>query len=64
MMFLSFHIGLSFVIAAVLCAVLERISGLDPPSKTTGPRYLKLLTVITMYLGQMQLDSGHPSPSS
>ena len=29
-MFLSFHIGFSLVIAAVVWAILEMISGLDP----------------------------------
>ena len=35
----------SFVRAAVVCAVLERTSGLDPSSETTAQRYLKLVTV-------------------
>ena len=35
-MFLSFQIGLTFVIAAVVCAILERISGLDPLRETTS----------------------------
>ncbi|KAF6040827.1 hypothetical protein EB796_000860 [Bugula neritina] len=45
MIFLSFQTGLSFVRVAVVCAILERISGFDPSSGTTDPRYLKLLTV-------------------
>ena len=44
-MFLSFQTGLSFVIAGVVCAILESISRLDPSPETTDPRYLKLLTV-------------------
>ena len=37
--------GFSFVRAAVACAILERISGLEPSSETTVPRYLNLVTV-------------------
>ena len=43
--FLSFHIGFSLVIAAVAWAILEMISGLDPSSVITEPRYLNLDTV-------------------
>ena len=42
---LSLQTGFSFVRAAVACAILERISGLEPSSETTAPRYLKLGTV-------------------
>ena len=35
--------GFSFVRAAVTCVVLEKASGLEPLSKTTAPRYLKLV---------------------
>ena len=42
---LSLQMGFSFVRAAVACAILERTSGLEPSSKTTAPRYLKLFTV-------------------
>ena len=42
MMFLSFHIGFSLVVAAVVWAILEMISGLDPSSVITEPRYLNL----------------------
>ena len=31
----------SFVRATFACAILEGISGLEPPSETTAPRYLK-----------------------
>ena len=44
-MFLSFHIGFSLVIDAVVWAILEMISGLDPSSVITEPRYLNLDTV-------------------
>ena len=37
--------GFNFVRAAVACAILERISGLEPLSETTAPRYLKLAKV-------------------
>ena len=42
---LSFQIGFSLVNAAVVCAILESISGLEPSSVITEPRYLKLVTV-------------------
>ena len=42
---LSHQIGFSFVRAALACAILERISGFEPLSETTAPRYLKLVTV-------------------
>ena len=44
-MLLSLQMGFSLVRVAVACAVLEIISGLEPSSKTTAPRYLKLVTV-------------------
>ena len=44
-MLLSLQVGFSFVRAAVACAVLEIISGLEPSSETTAPRYLRLVTV-------------------
>ena len=42
---LSFQTGFNLVNAAVACAVLESISGLEPSSDTTEPRYLKLVTI-------------------
>ena len=42
---LSFQTGLSLVNAAVVCAILESISGLEPSSVITEPKYLKLVTV-------------------
>ena len=44
-MLLSLQMDFSFVRAAEAYAVLERISGLEPSSETTAPRYLKLVTV-------------------
>ena len=41
---LSLQTGFSLVHAAVVCAILEGISGLEPSSVITGPRYLKLVT--------------------
>ena len=42
---LLFQIGFNFVNAAVFCAILESISGLEPSSVITELRYLKLVTV-------------------
>ena len=42
---LSVQTGFSLVNAAVVCAVLESISGLEPSSVVTEPRYLKLVIV-------------------
>ena len=42
---LSFYTGFSLVNAAIVCAILDSISGLEPSSIITGPRYLKLVTV-------------------
>ena len=44
-MLLSFKIGFNLVNAAVVCAILVSISGLEPSSDTSEPRYLKLVTV-------------------
>ena len=41
----SFQTGFNLVIAAVVCAILESISGFEPSSVITEPRYLKLVTV-------------------
>ena len=40
---LSIQTGFSLVNAAVVCAVLESISGWEPSSVITEPRYLKLV---------------------
>ena len=42
---LSFQTGFSLVNAAVVCAILESISGLEPSSVIAEPSYLKLVTV-------------------
>ena len=42
---LSIQTGFSLVNAAVACATLESISGLEPSSTIIEPRYLKLVTV-------------------
>ena len=42
---LSFETGFNLVNAAVACAILESISGLEPSSVIAEPRYLKLVTV-------------------
>ena len=39
---LSIQTGFSLVNAAVVCAILESISGLEPSSVITEPRYFKL----------------------
>ena len=41
----SFETGFSLVNAAVVCVILESISGLEPSSVITEPRYWKLVTV-------------------
>ena len=46
---LSFQTGFNLVIAAVVCAILERISRLEASSVITEPRYLKLVTVSSFY---------------
>ena len=45
---LSIQTGFSLVNAAVACAILKSISGLEPSSVITEPRYLKLVTVSTL----------------
>ena len=42
---LSFQTGFILVNAAVVCAILESISGLEPSLVITEPSYLKLVTV-------------------
>ena len=44
-MLLTFETDFNLVNAAVVCAILKSISGLEPSSDTTEPRYLKLVTV-------------------
>ena len=47
---LSFQSGFTLVTAAVVCAILESISGLEPSSVITEPRYLGWLSVLKHYL--------------
>ena len=42
---LLFQTGFSLVNAAVVCAILESISGSEPSSVITEPRYFTLVTV-------------------
>ena len=42
---LSFQTGFNLVDAAVACAILKSISGLEPSSVINEPRYLKLVRV-------------------
>ena len=42
---LPIQTGFTLVSAAVVCAILESISGLEPSSVRPEPRYLKLVTV-------------------
>ena len=42
---LSFQTFFNLLNAGAVCAVLESISGLEPSSVITEPRYLKLVTV-------------------
>ena len=44
-MLLSFQTSFDLVNAAVVCAILESISGTESLSDTTQPRYLKSVTV-------------------
>ena len=44
-MLLSFQTGFNLVNAAVVCAILDSISGLEHSSDTTEPTHLKLVTV-------------------
>ena len=44
-MLMSFQMGFNLVNAAVVCAILESVSGFEPSPGTTEPRYLELLTV-------------------
>ena len=44
---LSFQNGFNLVNAAVVCAILESISGLEPSTVITEPWYLKLVTVLS-----------------
>ena len=41
---LSFRTGFNLVSGAVVCSILESISGFEPSSVINEPRYLKLVT--------------------
>ena len=45
---LSIQTGFSLVNAAVVCAILESISGLEPSPVITEPRYLKLVIAFSL----------------
>ena len=47
---LPFQNGFNLVNAAVVCAILESILGLEPSSVITEPRHLKLVTVSSFCL--------------
>ena len=51
---LSFQTGFSLVNVAVVCAILESISGLESSSVITEPRYLKLVIVSRVTSDYMQ----------
>ena len=46
---LSIQTGFNLVNAAVVCAILESISSLEPSSVISEPGYLKLVTVSSFY---------------
>ena len=48
--FLSFQMTFSLVTAALVWAILDSTSGLDPSFDTIAPRYLKLRTVLSFLL--------------
>ena len=50
----------SLVNAAVVCAILESILGLEPSSAITEPRYLKLVTALETVTSR---QSQSPLPS-
>ena len=54
---LSIQTGFSLVNAAVVCAVLESISGLEPSSVITEPQYLQLVTVSSLHIFNLCVDS-------
>ena len=56
-MFLSLHMIFSLERAAVVWAILERISGFDPSLEMIAPRYLKFSTsyLLTFYLDLLPL---------
>ena len=55
---MSIQTGFSVVNAAVVCAILESTSGLEPSSVITEPRYLKLVTVSSFLLDRLITRDG------
>ena len=54
---LSFQTGFNLVNAAVVCAILENIPGLEPSSDTNEPRYSKLeacLKLLSIYFWSLR----------
>ena len=59
-MFFFLHTFIIFSLkraAAVVWAVLEKISGFDPSLEMTGPRYLKFSTVSTVMILSIRTDT-------
>ena len=52
-MFLSFQMTFSLVTAAVVWAIMDSTSGLDPSTSTIAPRYLKLRMVSCLLLSMV-----------
>ena len=52
---LSFQTSFSLVNAAVVCAILESISGLEPSSVITEPRYLTY-GVMTCEMNNLEIE--------
>ena len=46
---LSFQTGFNLVNVAVVCAILDSVSGLEPSSVITEPRHLKLVIVSSFF---------------
>ena len=58
-LFSYFHIDFSLASVAVVLAILEMISGLDPSAVTTEPRYLKLDIVSNLCKPHVDLCKPH-----
>ena len=46
---MAFRTGFNLVNAAIVCAILESISGLEPSSVITEPKYLKSVHLVNQY---------------
>ena len=64
--FLSFHTGFNLVNDAVVCVILESISGLELSLVVTEPRYLKIVTVSSfdLKIRLFKLSIHHSAPVS